>query len=289
MNMFDIISLYLTNLYGEVDSSMTNYYHIVMGDSAKGCLKWSLNQNIKSEYYGKVKNFNDDLSIGSIYELENNIQKRVDWFKKILNETASLYFADDESIERNIRQAYGFEPDILEKSKIIIWHGDNVVEQTALRYLVSRLQEYELMEVSVSNVIEREYEGKKYRARATAECRPEDLGEALNSVSIIEGERKRNIIAEWNELRSSRANLRILENDKVICVDESYYDGLILECTPNDFAKAARVIGTVLGTTEQVVGDTFIDFRLRKLIEAEQIEYRGKLVTMRDFDVKIKS
>lgn len=72
-------------------------------------------------------------------------------------------------------------------------------------------------------------------------------------------------------------------------INQYYYDNDILEHTPDEFMRAARVVGTVMGMSDQVVGDTFIDYRLRKLIEAGKIEYRGKLRYMREFDIRLRS
>lgn len=70
-------------------------------------------------------------------------------------------------------------------------------------------------------------------------------------------------------------------------VDESYYDNEILENCTFNFKMAARVIGATMGKSAQVVGDTYIDHRVRKLIENGRIEYRGRLKTMRDFEIRV--
>jgi len=50
---------------------------------------------------------------------------------------------------------------------------------------------------------------------------------------------------------------------------------------------AARVIGKTMGESNQFVGDTYIDWRVRKLVESGKIEYRGKCETMRDYEIRV--
>ncbi|WP_432408788.1 DUF1835 domain-containing protein [Wukongibacter sp. M2B1] len=267
---------------------MSNYIHIAIGDSANGSLKTLLKPNRQSKYYGSVRNFREDLSIGSIYQLEKNIGKRTEWFNRIYTETGYSELIKDNYIEKEIELSYIKELDILRDSKIIIWHGENVLEQTSLRYLVSRFRDNEIYEVSVSKNIRKELKGEIYSPRATAECRIEELEKALEHVTLIDNNRKEMLISEWNQLREDKATLRIYRNNKVICEDETYYDKYILEYTPNEFIKAARVIGTVMGKSDQLVTDVFIDYRIRLLIDLGKLEYRGKFRFMREFDIKMK-
>ncbi|WP_432664060.1 DUF1835 domain-containing protein [Wukongibacter baidiensis] len=267
---------------------MNNYVHIAIGDSANGSLKTLLKSNIQSKYYGSVRKFREDLSIGCIYELENNIDKRAEWFNKIYKATGYSELIQDRYIDKEIELTYTSQLDILRESKIIIWHGENVMEQTALRYLVSRFKENEIYEVSVSKNIMKELKGEIYRPRATAECSLEELRKALKSVSLIDNSRKEILISEWNELRKNEAVLRIYIDNKVICEDETYYDKYILKYTPDEFLKAARVIGSVMGNSGQIVTDAFIDYRIRSLIDSGKLEYRGKLRFMREFDIRLK-
>lgn len=44
--------------------------------------------------------------------------------------------------------------------------------------------------------------------------------------------------------------------------------------------KSVRLIGEVLGHLEQYVGDAFMEYRLKKLIEAGIFEYEGNFEEM---------
>ncbi|WP_027399378.1 DUF3658 domain-containing protein [Anaerovorax odorimutans] len=266
---------------------MNNYLHIAIGPSTKGSLKWFFKNNKEHKFYGEIRGFYDDLSMGSLYGIENNLDTRIDWIKKLYYETGQVEFFQEYTMDSELKESYISEMDISQNCKIIIWHGNNVVEQTALRYLVNRFKNNEIYEVSIPSYIKRDK--LEIYLKSTGECSPEELGAAIENISLINTWRKDNLISEWNEMINEKATLRIIEDNKIIPVSDDYYDKEILKYTPKDFIKAVRVVGMVLGMSNQVVGDLFINYRLRKLIELGKIEYSGKLKMMRDFNVRLRS
>ena len=55
-----------------------------------------------------------------------------------------------------------------------------------------------------------------------------------------------------------------------------------------EFLKAPRVISEALGLVEQLVGDTFLEYRLKQLIKQEVFEFEGSLDEMRFYSVKLE-
>ena len=43
-----------------------------------------------------------------------------------------------------------------------------------------------------------------------------------------------------------------------------------------------------MGSIDHLVGDSFLDYRVRNLIDEDKLEYRGKLDMLRHYDVRIK-
>ena len=77
-----------------------------------------------------------------------------------------------------------------------------------------------------------------------------------------------------------------VERNEVYSVQEDYFDQFIIECAKSvgadrEFLKAPRVIGEALGLVEQLVGDTFLEYRLKQLIKQEVFEFEGSLDEMR--------
>ncbi|CAH2215427.1 DUF1835 domain-containing protein [Tepidibacter aestuarii] len=265
---------------------MSKFVHIVFGDSAEGTLKYFFENN-ENKFNGEVINFREDYSIGPIYEIdtEKGLRKRIEWVEKILKKVCEDDYFED--IKKEFINTYKTIKNIDKDSKIVIWYGENIDNQVGLRHLNALLRNKELYEINVSESYIEDYNYSKYRPRALGECAPEQIGHLISTVKKLEKEKCNCLIDDWNVLRKSKENLRILKDNKIIGVDESYYDKDILSNCTFNFKKAARVIGATMGKSDQLVGDAYIDYRVRILIESGKVEYRGKLETMRDFEVRV--
>jgi len=101
---------------------------------------------------------------------------------------------------------------------------------------------------------------------------------------------------EWLALSDQQETLRIWRYGRIQSVPEDYYDEFIVKKAKklrnkqknNEFMKSARLIGEVLGYLNQYVGDEFLEYRLRKLIEAGVFESEGSLEAMRFYSVRLK-
>ncbi|MBI9010999.1 MAG: DUF1835 domain-containing protein [Clostridiales bacterium] len=265
---------------------MSKYTHIVFGDSELGILKFYFENN-KNEFKGEIINFREDHSIGPIYGIDNEtgLGKRIKWFEKIIKEVSAYDYFED--IEKEFINTYNSIKNIDIDSKIVIWHGENTGNQVGLRYLVALLNKRDLYEINVSQLHVEDYDNTRYKPRTFAECAPKEVEHLIITMKKFEKERCNSLINDWEILRTSKENLRILENDRILGVDESYYDHDILSNCTFNFKKAAKVVGKTMGQSEQLIGDTYVDFRVRKLIESGKIEYRGDLETMRDFEIRV--
>ncbi|QZY54952.1 DUF1835 domain-containing protein [Crassaminicella profunda] len=264
---------------------MDKFIHIVFGDSAAGTLRYFFKNN-ETEYKGEIINFREDYSIGPIYEMDTEIglKKRIRWFEKMFKQVCIEDYFED--IEKEFIDTYESIKNIDQDAKIIIWHGENTSDQVGIRYLATALKNKELYEVNISDSYIKDYNDNLYKMRAFGECSPEEINHLILTMKKLEKEKWNDFISDWEHLRKSKENLRILK-DEIIGVDESYYDQEILSNCTFNFKKAARIIGATMGKSDQLVGDTFIDYRVRKLIESGKIEYQGKLETMRDFEIRV--
>lgn len=268
---------------------MSQYVHIVISDSTAGSLKHYL--KFHKKYNGKIVSFVDDLSIGCIYKLEENINQRVEFIKNIQRVNGDSHWGDD--IATAISNNYCKDLEISKDSKILIWHANGVNEQVALRYLVHRFADYELYEVMLpSNCICYYPDGSKgeqiYKSSGSFDS--DMLGKALNRHTQVSEGRKQTLSKEWEVLTNHKGMLRILENNVIQQVQEDYYDNDILKyLTGQPYTKTARVVGYVMGHTLQNVSDFFIHCRIKKLIEIGKLIYKGKLKAMRDYEVSINN
>lgn len=251
---------------------MSRWKHVVVGDVAEGTLRAAFELDQQNAALGEVRNFRDDLSIGRIDRLMEGTNERSAWFSRI---TAGTEFGEEIRgwLNPSLEEAYGkllaFDP----QDRIVIWHSGIVSEQITLRYLVSRLTDQELWEVKVL-------------PGPIGACTPQELLEALTTIRPISDERQEQFRKSWAALLLSQSVVRILENNCIRPVEETYYDQQLMEASSSVYQPAGRVVGMVMATSNQIVSDTFLDYRLRQLLLQGRLEAKGELRALRLYEVR---
>lgn len=239
---------------------MNNIVHVVCGDSAAGCLRHGLQEGGAAGH--EVYTVSDDLSIGPL----GNIDERL---RFLVGEVVG------DSADAELRKYLGAGPeswpsrDAFAGREIIIWHSPNVIEQMMLRMVVSRLNDCELLEIELHR--------HSSTKRATAEHTPDYLVAMVHAGARLPASRIAALHADWKRLCEAPEQLRILRGGRITPVNVDYYDAQILGQCTNTPRLSGRVIGDVLGNCEQMVSDTFIFYRLRRLIKTGRLAADGAL------------
>lgn len=273
--------------------------HILFGASVSGSLKFILRE-MGLDKKEKVISFWDMFSIGPVWQLheESGKETRFEWMKKIIADEYDEFPDYKQRFEKAINEINL----IPEGVHITIWASDNAHELTGLRFIVYLLKEKNI-DIALINTTE-EYEELfqvkkvKYTPLHTGEIPPEKLqiiyeqghGKFFTDHDRVDLEK------EWLTLSDNEETLRIWRNGRIQSVPEDYYDEFIIKKAKkllgkqktNEFMKSARLIGEVLGHLDQYVGDAFLEYRLKKLIEAGIFEVEGSLEAMRFYSVRLK-
>ena len=253
--------------------------HIVNGNSAAGSLKFILKkENIDS--VNEVFCFNDFLSTGPLFQIEsdNGLQKRRSYISKLINKVNSNYPLNE--IIDNISELK--EINFSDCDRIIVWHGNNAPERLMKLLCCKFINNEKLFEVDISS-----FQIDKKTPRAVGECTPQTLLTLLNNgLKKISQEEYSENIKTWDKLTLTDSDLRILNQGNLENVSESFFDQLILEQCTNEFTPALKIVGKVLGKSKQLIGDTFIVYRLFHLIETKRMKHQGEMNNIRSLLVK---
>jgi hypothetical protein len=269
--------------------------HIVCGESAAGSLKVGLSRE------NKVIGFPDFFAVGPIRELhtEGGRNRRYEWLSDHLN------YQDDfieEEYKRRFLDTLSEMDAIPEQVPIVIWTGENADEQTGLCYLLNLLKgkTNPIYLINTTIAYQELFNTSEYQYFYfhTGEVAPdklkviyqEKLSEPLSIQERTQFEEK------WLSLSDSKGLVRIWENNKIITVNEDYFDEMIVTSAQRlhskqkekDFMKSARLIGEVIGHIDNNVGDTFLEYRLRSLIYKGIFEIKGIPRGMRYYSVKLR-
>jgi Rps23 Pro-64 3,4-dihydroxylase Tpa1-like proline 4-hydroxylase len=273
--------------------------HILFGAAASGCIKIALRE-IGLDKKEKVISFWDIFSIGPVWRLheEIGVRSRVEWIEKCMNDEFGEYQDYTGSFNKTLDQIHS----IPEGEHVTLWASDSAHEQTGLRFVVYLLKErnIDMTVINTTEEYDRPFRVKKvkYTLLHSGEITPEKLQSIYQhgSGKFLTDHDREELESEWLSLAKTRETLRIWRNGRIQSVSEDYYDEFIIKRAKKlhgkrrekEFMKSARLIGEVLGHLDQYIGDTFIEYRIKKLIDAGVFEYEGNLEAMRFYSVMLR-
>lgn len=243
----------------------------------------------------------DNFAVGPLRKLhdENGRITRFEWLKTNLQGFKDEFDEIAEGVQRALMQINSIPNEV----PIHIWVSENAHEQTGLLFALYLLRG-NMNNITIINTAKLYGElfkskSKKYIPSFSGEIIPEEFKEIYKYGQVkcgflteVERHQFENL---WNSLSENGGTLRLWENGEIKSVSEDYYDEFITEMAKKVMGKrkkkvfvpALRIIGEVYGRIEQYVGDDFLEYRLRKLIEKGVFEYEGSLEAMRSYSVKL--
>ncbi|WP_068672136.1 DUF1835 domain-containing protein [Oceanobacillus sp. Castelsardo] len=274
--------------------------HILSSASASGSLQFALKE-MGLDKKERIISFYDIFSIGPVWRLNEGIgvKSRDEWMKQSMSEKFYEYNGYREHFEMVMNEINL----IPEGEHMTIWVSDNAHEQTGMRYIVHLLKGKNI-DITVINTTEAykelfQVKKVKYTVLHTGEIPPEklqiiykqDIGQFL---TLFTDHDREELEREWLSLGESHETLRIWRNGRIQSITEDYYDDFIIKKAKrlfgkqNEFISVARVIGEVLGHLDQYIGDAFLEYRIRKLIDAGVFELEGDLKARRFYSLRLK-
>ncbi|SFJ77681.1 Protein of unknown function [Paenibacillus sp. UNC496MF] len=296
-------------LQGQIDAirnqklqidALQRYVHIVFSLSDEGPLLQSL-YGIGKREVCQVLAFNDVFSVGPISDLDTTTgqQKRNLWMMEHDRDYSYHQQSNQEHQLENMITAIRSIPD---NKNIVIWYADNPHDQTGLRFVVHLLRKRE-QPINVVNVTEL---FNATRMQNADEITPYAGGlidrEHYQAIvkNYYEGiplkqDKRRRYESEWLMLTGQDHMLRLWEEGTVRGSDENALDAVIVRSVielehkqdEHGFIKAGSVVKRVFETSEQLVGDSFLSYRIWILVNQGILAFRGLPGALHQFSVKL--
>ncbi len=218
----------------------------------------------------------ENFAVGPIGKLdkESGQKTRYHWLKQ------NLYHTDEEFDEyfQNVQRAINQINTIPQDVPIYIWVSENAHEQTGLLFTIYLLRDRKnnIFIIDTGKLYRELFKkkSKKYVPFFSGAI----ISEELQAIYKYSQENQRNLSdverthfeTQWLNLSENPGELRIWENGEITIVSEDYYDDFIIEKAKKligkkkGFIMSARLIGEVYGHIFQYIGDSFLEYRLRK-------------------------
>ncbi|WP_217606158.1 DUF1835 domain-containing protein [Chitinophaga sp. GbtcB8] len=274
--------------------------HIVFGQASKPVLAAAF--ELDEKLSGEILCFEDDLSVGPLFILDtkDGQSNRRQWWQQLAGlqpqpvaaaaeETAPPAEEEpwaDAELAKQLKALLKAEPE----QEVWIWAGQNARDVCGYYWLVSQLYDFagRIHIIYLNNLPFLNEKNAVFYPTHLHQILPKEFLKAkklARPVSLAEFELDGD---EWHRLMNENAGIRLLEGGKKIKGEPAvHYDKELLQQSTKEFQKAAKVVGQVTGKLKYPVLDQYLAWRLKELIKEGQLESRGELKTMKDFEVKL--
>lgn len=262
--------------------------HIVFGESAAGTMAIAFEKQ-------EIIAFPDFLGEGSIQGLltEQGLNERTAWLSEAFRIDGTAWGAHFTDAIQKLAA-------VTEQDSVLIWASENAAEQFGLRLVCTLLAskncpvyfcdtyenmlhmhrarnlQMEIRHSGEMNIKQMRmmYEQQQYRELSSEEIRT--FGEQAKQ--LMQGD---SLLRTWHRGQ-------ILEDvetrDDALII---HYLKELLQERDEDYVRAPRLIGHVLGFSVHDISDTWIEYRLLTLIQTGTVQYHGDLRQMRTYEVKV--
>jgi hypothetical protein len=243
---------------------------------------------------GDIIKIKDDYAVGplqNIYDTEG-YQLRRDWWKEVLTFSSyeeQLNIVDDKLTVHELVKRL----DKKELEEVYIWLGQNQHDVCGYYWLISQLKNYQgrIHILYLNNLPFINEKGLIFYPQHLSEIQPKEFLKAKKLARPITLSEFEVDPDEWKKLCNENAIVRLLEGGKkIISKEEDYYDKELFAAITNDFQKLNKILHQVFSKMKIKTGDAFLVWRLRKLIEANQLEAQGDWSKgWKEIEIKFKS
>jgi len=276
-----------------------NKFHICFGLSAYGTLRSVFRkQNLLQTE--SIICIEDDFAVGPLHQLETatGMNERIEWIHSFFERVEAISPEDLTTVKAYLLRNLSFPAQIPDGSNVILWHGQNASDSIGIRYVVSMLRDkslsFETIDITAFSVHcdykVRNIDGNEvsYVLKSVGALPPKLVMDAYQVKKNMPAPLVQSLILEWETWSQSDRTLRVYKQGEVLEVSEDYYDASILEHASKEFQKATRVIGTVMGESDQCIGDMYLTYRVHELIKQGLLQYQGELMPLRRLEIRLK-
>jgi hypothetical protein len=265
---------------------MSMNIHITFSEPAAASLRQALQPN-KCD---KILSLTEDFSVGPVTALDT-IRGYMDRREWMCGYYATIYEGFDElDYEEQMVKFHEKLYFIPNETSVILWHGMNVNDQVALRYVASILsrENVSLYEVDVSAIETRDARRGKYIPSALSQLDPLWLTLLLDQKVAMTDQRLVDLMVDWERLVETRSVLRFLSEGEIIEADEDYFDHWISCAIDHKTVKLTDVLRRVLEKSEYPVTESYALYRIFHLQQTKPIRIQGNTSCLDLSGIKLK-
>lgn len=256
---------------------MNNFLHIVNGFAETSLLTEVLD-SIDLPHNNHILSIYNLLALGPLLNpsSKENQHYRNEYFRKL---DANIGYEHDEDYDSTVYDFLHF--DFEKYDKIIVWTGDSTSE-VLLKTLACSTVPKDLFEIKVSKY----FTDSGLQFFKLLECKPAHVKKMLGKEELISPEEKDHFAKMWSKTIKSPEQLRIIENENLLEVSESYFDQQLMENVTTDWQKIIKATGKSMAMINQLPNYEFTCSRYFSLAKNKKLLLKGNSKEMLEVLIK---
>lgn len=259
--------------------------HITFSLATQGSLKLAIRQH-HLQRNETVLSVHDDFSIGPLQHLE----ERKTWLNTHIfkdNEDQQLY---DDMYENWMKKIASLPCDL----DVWIWYSQNTHEQIGLRCVMSELIHKCSMVYGIDTTEGLKRLQPNMSIRHTGELSSNMLMKLRPEAKRFSVQACQQLAKEWEDIKKQPSTLRLWKNE-LVHVEEDALDTLIMASAKElqiqykeEWLMPTHILAQTFGAIDHYVGDEFVEYRLRTLVEQGLFEIQGDITDIFSYQVKVR-
>ncbi len=200
-----------------------------------------------------------------------------------------LASADKKAAIKKVKKSKTKEVEAL-GPRVIFWMAPNAQDVCAYYWLLNYFQKHAglLHVISIDSLPFFNEKGILYYPKHFAQLLPKEMAKCKHLIKELSPSDYEVDMDEWVRLASENGMVRSHDvGKKVSTRNESHMDGAIYLSITSNFVKAHKVLATVMNKGGSQANETFMAYRLRKLVEQGSFVVQGDTTkALKDFEIK---
>jgi hypothetical protein len=266
--------------------------HIVFQEADVEVLRQAI--QLDASLNGEVIQIKDDFAVGPLKNIytEEGINARRDWWRMVISGSDIDGKVDDGTIDdartvADVKERLQNDPAEL----LWIWAAQNKHDVSGYYWLMSQLADLQgrVFILYLNNLPFFNDKGHIFYPEHLFTIPPKEFLKAKKLARPITPSEFEVDPDEWRKWCEQDKYVRLLEGGKkLVQYDVDYYDDELKKFISPEWQKAGKIISQFLHKAKHTTGDMFLLWRLKNLLESEELEVQGNVKGLKDFEVRKK-
>jgi hypothetical protein len=266
--------------------------HIVFQEADVEVLRQAI--QLDASLNGEVIQIKDDFAVGPLKNIytEEGISARKDWWRMVITGSDIDGKVDDGTIDDAATVAEVKERIQNDPAELLwIWAAQNKHDVSGYYWLMSQLADLQgrVFILYLNNLPFFNDKGHIFYPEHLFTIPPKEFLKAKKLARPITPSEFEVDPDEWRKWCEQDKYVRLLEGGKkLVQYDVDYYDDELKKFISPEWQKAGKIISQFLHKAKHTTGDMFLLWRLKNLLESEELEVQGNVKGLKDFEVRKK-